>query len=201
MGGLLGCRGDAYLPQQALDAEAAERFHSEQAEALAAAGVDFLLATPLPALCEALGMARALAATGAPYLLNFVLRPNGELLDGTPLAEAIARIDDEVESPPAAFLAGCTHPANVCSALAAAESARPGTCKRLVGVQGNSSRKSPEELNEGGELQTGDVEEFVRSMRELRNRFGAHVQGGCCGTNASYIAALASDWTAELLDR
>lgn len=78
--GPMSCRGDAYSP-----AEAAAEFHTWQADALAAAGVDFLLAATLPALSEAIGLAQAQAATGQPYVISFVARPEGTLLDGTPL--------------------------------------------------------------------------------------------------------------------
>jgi len=45
--GLMSCRGDAYKPAEAMTAAAAAGFHAWQAGALAAAGVDFLLAAPL----------------------------------------------------------------------------------------------------------------------------------------------------------
>ena len=96
LGGQIGPKGDAYKPEEALDSESAEAFHTKQVEALAVSGVELLCAQTLPALSEALGLARALAKTGFPYILSFVVRRNGCLLDGTPLAEAIRRIDDDV---------------------------------------------------------------------------------------------------------
>lgn len=83
--GLMSCRGDAYRPAEAMSAEAAAEFHTWQADALAAAGVDFLLAATLPALSGAIGLAQAQAATELPYVISFVARPEGTLLDGTPL--------------------------------------------------------------------------------------------------------------------
>ena len=111
MGALLGCRGDAYRPEEALDARSAAEYHRPQAEALAEAGPDLLLASTLPAFSEALGLAQALAATGRSYGLSFVLRPSGTLLDGSPLAEAVARIDDAVAPAPTFYLGGCGEPA------------------------------------------------------------------------------------------
>jgi homocysteine S-methyltransferase len=93
IGGLIGCRGDAYQPGEALATDEARVFHFWQAERLAAAGVDFLYGITLPALSEALGLAAAMAATGRPYVVSFIVRPAGTLLDGTPLKTALARID------------------------------------------------------------------------------------------------------------
>jgi homocysteine S-methyltransferase len=191
MGGLMGCRGDAYNPGEALDTMTATRFHAEQAEALAQAGVDFLIAQTLPALSEALGIASAMACTGAPYIMSFVLRPTGTLLDGTCVAEAIARIDDAVAPAPAAYMVNCVHPVNCALALEKAEAVYPGIRQRLVGLQGNTSRKSPEELDNAAELDSDEPEQFAEAMVELRERFQMHILGGCCGTDQRHIAAFA----------
>ncbi len=89
--GLMSCRGNAYSPGEALDVDTAREFHTWQANQLAVPEVDVLLAATLPALGEATGLALALAATGKPYLVSFVARPAGTLLDGTPLVDAISR--------------------------------------------------------------------------------------------------------------
>ena len=60
----MGCRGDAYRADQALTPEEGESFHRWQAERFAGAGVDFLYAGIMPALPEAIGMAKAMAGTG-----------------------------------------------------------------------------------------------------------------------------------------
>src|SRR5664279_3804946 len=100
--GLMSCRGAAYSPAGALAVGQAQKFHSWQAGKLAETGAHFLLAATLPALSEATGLALALAATGKPYLLSFVVRPEGTLLDGTPLKVAIAAIDSAVTPAPLA---------------------------------------------------------------------------------------------------
>ena len=66
LGGLMGCRGDAYRPEEGLTENEAAAFHRAQAAALAGAGADFLFGATLPALPEATGMARAMSATGIP---------------------------------------------------------------------------------------------------------------------------------------
>jgi homocysteine S-methyltransferase len=196
LGGLLGCRGDCYKPEEALQSDEAERFHTPQVHALAQAGADFLLAATLPALTEALGMARAMATTGCPYLLSFVLRPSGTLLDGTPVSDAIAQIDQTVSRPPSVYLANCIHPVHFEQALGEAEKARPGTQERLIGLQGNTSRKSPEELDGASTLDTDDPDDFGAVMARIRKRFGTRILGGCCGTDSRHIEAIARDCVA-----
>jgi homocysteine S-methyltransferase len=191
VGGLLGCRGDCYKPQEALSAEVAERFHTSQVQALVQAGVDFLIGTTLPAVSEALGLARAMGDSGCPYLLSFVLRPDGTLLDGTPVADAIAAIDEVVSHRPSAYLANCVHPVHFESALGVAEKARTGATERLVGLQGNTSRKSPEEFDNAAYLDADDPLEFAKIVARIRGRFGTRILGGCCGTDARHIEAIA----------
>lgn len=187
VGGNLGPRGDAYRPEEAPQAELAETLARPQVEELASARVDFLQASTLPSAREALGVARAMARTSAPYLLSFVVRRTGRLLDGTPLAEAIAAIDDGVTRPPTAYLVNCVHPSVLLDAL---EERSVG--ERLAGLQANTSRLSPEELDGREELDTDEPASFGRAMAALGRRFGLRVLGGCCGTDARHIEAIAS---------
>jgi homocysteine S-methyltransferase len=190
LGGLLGCRGDAYRAEEGLPALEAEAFHRPQAAALAAAGVDFLLAATMPALPEAIGMARALAAAGPPYVVSFIVRETGRLLDGTPLDEAIDEVDRAARPGPAAFLVNCVHPAVLRRALATPDAAG-STRRRLLGLQGNTSPLSPEELDGRPDLDTSDPESFAEAMVSLRDDFGLRVLGGCCGTDEGHLEALA----------
>ena len=110
IGGLTGCKGDAYKPEEALSENEAYHFHKEQMYILADAGVDFLFASTLPALTEAIGIAKAMSETKKDYVISFVIRDNGKLLDGTLLTDAIKIIDDSVPTPPLFYLTNCIHP-------------------------------------------------------------------------------------------
>ncbi len=123
VGGSIGPRGDGYRPHEALGREAAAAFHAPQVAALAEAGPDYLIANTLPAVVEARGIADAFAATGLPYILSFVVRADGTVLDGTPLERAIDDIDAATASAPAGYGINCVHPSLLAEALAAA--ARP----------------------------------------------------------------------------
>ncbi len=189
--GLLSCRGNAYNPGEALDAEEARGFHAWQAEMLAAAGVDFLLAATLPALSEAIGLASALAGTGTPFVVSFVVRPEGTLLDGTPLTEAISAIDDRVSPKPLAYMANCTHASFLRSALLHADQSSSIVRKRLVGLFANTAALTPEELDDSTSLVEEDPDTFGRLVAGLHTEFGLKVLGGCCGTDDRHIRQLA----------
>jgi homocysteine S-methyltransferase len=191
--GLMSCRGDAYKPEEAMAATAAAEFHAWQADALAKAGVDFLLAATLPALSEAVGLARALAATGLPYIISFVVRPTGTLLDGTPLNEAVAAIDAAVSPRPLAYMINCTHANVFRTALLNEKHSSPLVRGRVIGLLANTSSLSPEELDASSELAEEEPETFGRSVSALHGEFGMKVLGGCCGTDERHIECLARE--------
>ncbi|UCD80879.1 MAG: homocysteine S-methyltransferase family protein [Desulfobacterales bacterium] len=189
--GLLSCRGNAYHPDEALGAEEACLFHAWQAERLAEAGVDFLLAATLPALSEAIGLAAALARTGTPYVVSFVVRPEGTLLDGTPLKQALAAIEDAVNPGPMAFMANCTHASFLKSALVHREHSSSHVRERIVGLFANTAALTPEALDNSESLVEEDPEAFGRAVAGLHADFGLKVLGGCCGTDDRHIRSLA----------
>jgi len=197
IGGLMGCLGNAYDPTDALATDEAAAFHHPQAGALVNEGVDFLMGATLPALSEALGMAMAMAKTGIPYILSFVLRPVGTLLDGTPLHEAVARIDATVSPCPFAYWANCVHPSIFASALAHEVAQDATLAARVIGLQANTSAKSPEELEGLDSLDTEAPDSFARAMVALRAQFSIKILGGCCGTDERHIAEIAKNMAAK----
>ena len=195
--GLLSCRGDAYNPAEALSAAEAREFHAWQAGMLAEAGVDFLLAATLPALSEASGLASALAATGKPYIVSFVLRPEGTLLDGTPLKEAVGAIDDAVNPRPLAFLVNCTHASIFTAGLLHEVNSSPSVRKRVAGLLANTAALNPEELDNSVDLVEEEPEVFGQSVAGLQGELGMKILGGCCGTDDRHIRCLAARLASE----
>lgn len=189
--GLMSCRGDAYRPDEALSIAEACAIHSWQAEALAAAGVDLLLAATLPALSEAVGLAQAQAATGLPYLVSFVARPEGTLLDGTPLKEAVAAIDSQASPPPLAYLVNCTHASVFRRGVTHGDNSSPKVRERVIGLLANTAALSPEELDNSAELVVEAPETFGAAVAALHSELGMKVLGGCCGTDDRHIDCLA----------
>jgi homocysteine S-methyltransferase len=191
LGGLIGCSGDAYRPTEGLTRDEAARFHVAQTKALAAAGADFLLAATLPNAEEACGIACAMAGCGVPYVLSFVLRRGGALLDGTPLHEAVAAIDSAVNPRPLFYIVNCVHP-SVCEEAFAAQASRSRrVTERVIGVQANASDKSPEELEGLAQLEADAPEVLADAMLRLHRRFGTKILGGCCGTDDRHIEQIA----------
>ncbi|HJV35596.1 homocysteine S-methyltransferase family protein [Geomonas sp.] len=195
--GLMGCRGDAYNPADALSVEDARTFHSWQADQLAQATVDFLLAATLPALSEATGLALAYASTGSPYVISFVVRPQGTLLDGTPLKEAVAAIDAAASPRPLAYMINCTHASFARSALLHEENSSALVRERVIGVMANTAALSPEELNDSTNLVEEEPAVFGSTVAALGRELGLKILGGCCGTDDRHIAALAAQLVAD----
>jgi len=189
--GLMSCRGDAYKAAEALPAAEARTYHAWQAEALASAGVDLLLAATLPALSEAIGLAQALAATGLPYLVSFVVRPEGTLLDGTPLKDALAAIDSVVSPPPQGYLVNCTHASIFRRAIFHEQNSSALVRKRMIGLLANTAALSPEELDNSSVLVEEEPEVFATDVAALQKELGLRIVGGCCGTDERHIDRLA----------
>ncbi len=189
--GLLSCRGDAYNQAEALTSNDAHQFHSWQANRLAEAGVDFLLAATLPALSEATGLATALAATGKPYIISFVIRSEGTLLDGTPLKDAISIIDTNVNPKPIAFMANCTHASIFRTAIMHDTNSSSTVRKRIAGLFANTAALEPEALDNSEELVEEDPQTFGKSVASLHGELGMKILGGCCGTDERHIDDLA----------
>lgn len=195
VGGNLGPRGDAYTPAEAPPTEEAERFHSYQVEKLAEADVDFLKASTLPSVAEAIGLARAMSRPSIPYFLSFVIRPDGTVLDGTLLDQAFDRIDQVVATPPTGYYVNCVHPSVLLTALESLrmDPERSHTLDRLVGFHANTSARSPEELDALAEIETEEPRIFAAMMREIHERHGLKILGGCCGSGPEHIEHLARE--------
>jgi len=198
--GLLSCRGDAYNPAEALSAPDAHEFHTWQAMKLAEAGVDFLLAATLPALSEATGLASALAATGKPYIVSFVVRAEGTLLNGTPLKDAVAAIDASVSPKPVAYLVNCTHVSIFKTALLHKVNSSSLVRERVAGLLANTAALKPEELDNSVGLVEEAPEIFGQSVAGLHGELGMKILGGCCGTDDRHIRYLAKQLSSGILD-
>lgn len=194
-GALMGCRGDAYTGEGALSADAAYDFHAWAAERFACAGAKFLYAGIMPTLSETRGMARAMAQTGLPYLISFTIRRDGCLVDGTPIADAIAEIDGENDQGPLCYMTNCVHPDIVLSALSAPCNDCDAVRTRFLGIQSNTSPLSYDELDGAENLHTSSPDALADAVYSLRQKHGLKLFGGCCGTDASHLRAMAARLT------
>jgi homocysteine S-methyltransferase len=185
IGALVGPKNDCYRPELAPGADEAAAFHHAQIRELASTRAEFLFAQTLPAVGEALGIARAMAATGKPYLISFCTGTDGRVLDGTPLPNAMARLDTLLDTPPAGYFVNCTHPRFLLDAY------RPGDLARLIGIQANASSRDVSTLDGSSSTVTEPVETWCAAMRALHEIHAVSILGGCCGTSLPHLEALA----------
>jgi len=198
LGGQIGPRGDAYKPEEGLSTVEAESFHTNQLSALAEAGVDFLYAATLPALSEAEGIAVAMSKFGLPYMLSFVIRPEGTLLDGTPLGEAMDRIDNSLATPPTGYAVNCVHPKIFASGMSVLELQNKTYSSRILSYQANTANLRPEELEGSVELISEEPDVLADLMVDSHQSFHTLFMGGCCGTDTRHIEQLAQKYTSTL---
>jgi homocysteine S-methyltransferase len=188
--GCVGPRSDAYHPTTVMAAEQAQAYHRRQINVFAATDADMVHAMTIGYPDEATGIVAAAAAAAIPVAVSFTVETDGRLPDGSTLAAAIRQVDAATDGAATYFGVNCAHPDHIAAALTGADSAWTG---RLRVLRANASRRSHAELDEATELDDGDPIELGRGYRELRERVpGFTVLGGCCGTDARHVAAIAA---------
>lgn len=191
VGGLMGCKGDAYTGEGALSETEAKEFHKWQADLFAKAGVDFLYAGIMPTLPEAAGMAAAMSDTGLPYMISFTIEKNGKLIDGTTISEAITYIDNTVSNIPVCYMTNCVHPRILYEALSQPFNCNETVYNRFWGIQANTSPLSYAELDGSVDLKCSEPEAFAEDMIRLREIGRIKIFGGCCGTDNRHMEQVA----------
>lgn len=191
IGGLMGCKGDAYKGTEALSIGDAKEFHLWQADLFRKAGVDFLYAGIMPVLSEAIGMAKAMESTGLPYIISFMIRDNGKLIDETTINDAILNIDNATIRKPICYMTNCIHPIILKNALSHPFNKTRLVKERFCGIQANTSPLSPEELDNCTDLKSSDSVSLAREIMSLYDYFTPKILGGCCGTDNTHIEEIA----------
>lgn len=197
IGGLMGCRGDAYQATEVLSVPQAKEFHSWQANLFREAGAEFLFAGIMPALPEAIGMAQAMEETGLPYIISFMIRKNGRLIDGTAIHDAIEAVDRGTHTKPLCYMANCVHPLVLRDALSCPFNQTALVRERFHGLQANTSPLSPEELDNSEDLKTSNGVELAEDMLKLNRYIAMKIYGGCCGTAKSHMEEIAKRISAK----
>ena len=191
IGGLMGSRGDSFKADEVLQPEEAYKFHFWQADLFRQAGVDFLFAGIMPAVPEAIGMARAMEDTGLPYIISLMLLENGRLIDGTTVHDAIEKIDSSVKRQPLCYMTNCVHPSILYKALSWDFNKTPLVRERFHGIQANAAAYSPDELDNSVELKCSHCTALAESMVKLKELISLKIAGGCCGTDNSHMQKIA----------
>ncbi|QBE48315.1 homocysteine S-methyltransferase family protein [Leucobacter triazinivorans] len=190
--GCVGPRSDEYDAAERMTPEQAERYHEPQVRALAEAGADRVTSVTTLDAAEGIGVVRAARRARIPAAVSFAVGADGSLADGASLADAIAEVDAATDGAAIGFLVNCAHPSEVAQGLARCHGAPE--LSRLVGFRLNAATH--------GDAGPGDdPERFAALETELRAYApNAAALGGCCGTDAPHVAALA-DRAAPTADR
>jgi S-methylmethionine-dependent homocysteine/selenocysteine methylase len=185
--GCIGPRGDGYRVDAAMSPAEAKEYHARQIATFADTPADLVTALTLTYADEAIGIVAAAAEADIPAVISFTLETDGRLPDGTPLGEAIEAVDEATGASAAYFMVNCAHPTHFEAAL------EGPWLQRLRGLRPNASSKSHAELDEATELDAGDPGELAAQCGALRARVPSiNVIGGCCGTDARHIRAIAA---------
>jgi len=189
----VGPRGDGYrVADRELTPEAACEYHRAQVEVLAHAGVDLVCALTMTSVAEAIGVTLAAREQGLPVIVSPTVETNGTLPDGTPLGEMIRRVEEATGGTPLLYMVNCAHPSHLEPTLARARADDADWLRRFKGIRANSSRKSHAELDNSTELDRGNPDELGRAVADLQRAYDLSIVGGCCGTDAEHVAAIAA---------
>ena len=186
--GCVGPRGDAYADLGPASADEALAYHRAQVEVLAGSGVEVVTALTLTNVAEAIGFVRAAQECSIPVVVSFTVETDGNLPTGMTLIDAITTVDHETDAAAAYFMVNCAHPDHFTPVLDNQDPA----IRRVRGVRANASRLSHAELDESTELDDGDPDEFGVQLAAIhRDRPHINILGGCCGTDARHVSAIA----------
>jgi homocysteine S-methyltransferase len=181
----VGPKHAGYHPGLEFTVDMATEYHQAQAEALKdLPQLDLISVAAMPGMVEAYGAARAVAATGKPYTIGFILDREGNVLDGTPVRDLIATIDENVRPAPLFYVIGCTH-VSVARALFQRED-----LPRIQAIKANGSSLGPEELLALDHPAADDPELFAAELVALGRSRAFRILGGCCGTDTRHVDSL-----------
>jgi S-methylmethionine-dependent homocysteine/selenocysteine methylase len=172
---------DCYRPDLVPDDAALESEHRDQAESLAAAGVDAILLETHNTVRELVAAARAAGATGLPFVASMVTDGTGRLLSGETIGDAARAL---LPFGPEAISINCVPARHLAADLERLAAAAPGV---PLGAYGNLGL--PED--ESGWTFADELSPQAYAAGAARwLAIGARLVGGCCGTTPAHTAAL-----------
>ncbi len=195
----LGPRGDGYgVAAHGLRPGKAFAYHMAQVEALADTDVQVVVALTMTNANEAIGVISAARECDLPIIVSPTVETDGALPDGMPLGVFVQMVDDETDGYALFHIVNCAYPTHVEPALIAARNAGESWRRRVRGLRANASTKSHQELDNSTELDRGDIEDLARRMAALHSQHDFVLLGGCCGTDAEHIRAIAEHVAGEM---
>jgi homocysteine S-methyltransferase len=184
---LIGPRGDAYAPEELIDADAARDHFREQIGWLAGTEVDMVTAMTFKQATEAQGFVEAAEEAAIPSVISFALESDDELSTGQTLSDAIAKVDTNTGGGPAYYMIHCAHPDHFQDQLGEGK-----WRNRICGVRANASRRSHAELDEASDLDPGNTDKLASQYGDLiRATSWLNIFGACCGGDLRHVSAIA----------
>ena len=191
----IGPRGDGYkIENHNATTDGFREYHSHQLNAIkAVGGVDLVCAYTITSVEEAIGIAQASSDVGLPVIISATVETDGQLPDKNELRHLVEKTDAGLEgrSAPLFYMVNCAHPTHINPTLEKAQANGEGWFGRFKGIRANASCKSHEELDNSTQLDRGDVDDWAKRLKKMKESYGLRVVGGCCGTDHEHIAALA----------
>lgn len=171
---------DCYSPELVPSVAELQEEHGKQAELLAMYGVDILLAETMMSVTESVEAAKACAATGKEFVVSFVTTPEGALLSGESLEEAVSAVEPVS---PAALLVNCISAQHI----AAAHRRLHAAASCVTGCYANTSMPGKGDIT----VTRHDVDagQFAAASGTWVSD-GARLIGGCCGTGPEHVVGL-----------
>jgi len=184
--GSMGPTGDVLEPLgPRTSAEAEEAFH-EQADALRAGGADVAWIETMFADNELEAAIRGAARAGLPVVATMTFDTGGRTMMGIKPSDAMRR-SKSLPTRPIAFGANCgIGPAQLLdSVLGMAETAVAGD---IIVAKSNCGLPT---MGDDMKVQYNGTPEVMAAYARLARDAGARIIGGCCGTTAIHVRAMA----------
>jgi 5-methyltetrahydrofolate--homocysteine methyltransferase len=183
--GSMGPTGGLMIPYGLLDAGEVRDAYAQEAAALAAAGVDVIWVETMMDLNEALAAVEGAkqGAPGLPVVCTLVFAQRNRTMFGNPAEEAADRLV-------ALGVAGIG--ANCGDGWAPVEAVIPILVDHAPGLHivAKANAGIPSGTAEGVTTYPGTADEAAAYARRVAD-MGATIVGGCCGTTAAHVAAIA----------
>ena len=189
--GSMGPTGDVLAPLGTrTEAEAEAAFH-EQAEALRDGGADVAWIETMFAENEVEAAVRGVQRAGLPYVLTMTFDTGGRTMMGTRPSDAM-RHTKALAAKPVAFGANCgVGPAQLLdSVLGIAQGAAAGD---IIVAKSNCGLPV---MGEDMKVRYDGTPEVMAAYARLARDAGARIIGGCCGTTAAHVRAMAESLAA-----
>ena len=183
--GSMGPTGEMLVPYGTLTGEEAESTFAEQAQALAEGGADVLWIETIFAFGELEAAVAAASSTGLPVVSTMTFDTVGRTMMGDTPEKARA-FTQALDSRPIAFGANCgAGPSMLIDTICRFR--RSGSDTDVLVAKGNCG--IPQMI--GGEIVYSGTEEIMARYARLARDAGARIIGGCCGTTAVHLKAIA----------